>query len=180
MLLHNSCFQQEKDVLVFFLYVPLSMRERSQAAGSNRQWHCSKGLCIFCASHYQASATVNKSQPAIFLSLKTYFTNIKICSVVSTFPDSLSDIHVCIRERLGFFHDAFSVILIDLKLCYIAAEIWNEKENRLLYRMPLGTGSLISCISQGTECHGLTKIHGPTEVYLLKVMLQWYICKWPI
>lgn len=110
------------------------------------------------------SATVNKSQPAIFLSLKTYFTTIKICSVISTFPDSLSDIHVCIQERLGFFHYAFSVFLIVVKLCYIAAEIWNEKENWLLYRIPVWTGSLTSCMSQGTGCRGLTKIHGPTEV----------------
>lgn len=38
-----------------------------------------------------------------FLSLKTYFTMVKICPVISTFSDSLSDIHVCIQERLGFF-----------------------------------------------------------------------------
>lgn len=75
------------------------------------------------ASHCQASTTVDKSQPAIFLSLKTYFTTIKICPVTSTFPDTLSDIHLCIQERLGFFHYAFSVFLIDLELCYIAAEI---------------------------------------------------------
>lgn len=153
-----------------FLYVPLSMHDRSQAAGSNRQWHCSKGLCIFCASHHQASATVNRSQPAIFLSLKTYFTTVKICSVISTFPDSL-DIRSCIQESLGFFHYAFSMFLIDLKFCSRAAEMWNVKENGLLYSMLSGTGSLTFCMLQGTECWGLTKIHGPTEVCLFKVIV---------
>lgn len=69
--------------------------------------------------------------------------------------------------RRGWVFSSFSMFLIDLKLCYIATEIWNEKENGLLYRMPVGTCSLTSCMSQGTE----SKIRGPTEVYLLKVML---------
>lgn len=60
-------------------------------------------VSIFCANHYQASTTVDKSQLAIFLSLETYFITIKICTVFSTLPDSLSDSRLFIQERLIFF-----------------------------------------------------------------------------
>lgn len=95
-------------------------------------------VCIFCANHYQASATGDKSQPAIFLSLETYFTTIKICIMFSALPNSFSEIKVCIQGEADIFC-VFSLFSIKWKLCCTAADIWNEKENRLLYRMPKWT-----------------------------------------
>lgn len=89
-------------------------------------------VCIFCANHYQASATVDKSQPAIFLYLETYFTMIKICIMFSALPDSLSEIKVCIQGEADIFYCVFSPFSINWKLCCTAADIWNEKENRLI------------------------------------------------
>lgn len=112
------------------------MHDHSQAAGSNRQWHCSKGLCIFCANHYQASTTVDKSQLAIFFSLETYFITIKIWTVFFYVASWLVRYPSLYSGEVDIFHYAFSMFLINSKFCYTATEIWNEKENGLLYRMP--------------------------------------------
>lgn len=92
-------------------------------------------VCIFCANHYQASATVDKSQPAIFLYLETYFTMIKICIMFSALPDSLSEIKVCIQGEADIFIVCFPPSQ-SIENFAVQLLIYEMKKRIDSYRMP--------------------------------------------
>lgn len=120
------------------------MRDYSQAAGSNRQWRCSNSLPIFRASHYQAPATVDTSQPAIFFCLVKHILSwlrsalrFLRCQIARQRSTSV------LKERSVFFIVCFPCSESIENFCCTAAGIWKEKENRLLYRTPERSNSNI-------------------------------------